>query len=103
MPILVRFLPSEATLIDIALACADPDKPPRSKLFKRIRQSISALILVSPGYFLAMVFILLIRTLVASAHYPLTAWLWNAGGFVLSVWFAIEALYFEEYLSRFGL
>jgi hypothetical protein len=103
MPILTRFLPSEAALIDMALAFADPRRAPRARLCRRIRLTIFVCLLLLPAYFAGTTIALFKLQFIEHVDVPLFFWIREPAALLLTSTIAREMFHVERFYRRFGL
>jgi hypothetical protein len=102
-PILARFLPSEAALIDMVLARLDPKHAARLEQFTVIRRLAYSFMMALPAYFVGGLAQLMHLRFFYHVEIPLIFWIREPAMLVATSWIAFEMFHVERCYRRFGL
>jgi hypothetical protein len=102
-PILARFLPSDAQLIDMTLARLDPELAPRLERYTVIRRLAYSFMMALPFYFVGGLAQLVHLHLAYHFPIPLIFWIREPAMLMLTSWIAFEMFHVERCYRRYGL
>ena len=102
-PILARFLPSDAQLVDMALARLDPALAPNMQRYMVIRRLAYSFMMALPAYFVGALAQLVHLRIFYHVPIPLIFWIREPAMLALTSWIAYEMFHVEREYRRFGL